>query len=198
MLAALYCRVSTDSQREKQTIETQKRILGDYVKHEGWEIHDWFIDDGLTGTSIEARPAFTRLLRDAEARKFDLLAVTDTDRLTRSDDPRQRAFIEYILKENGIKVAVVNTGELLDLDNPMHELIHSIKTWVAKEDRKRILQRMSEGRITKLLQGKFLGSRTAYGYLKDESGHFIIDEPEAEVVREIFQQRTDLTGRSPP
>ncbi len=111
MIAALYCRVSTDSQREKQTIETQKRLLADYAEREGWEIFDWYIDDGITGTSIEARPAFTKLLGDAEARKFDLIVVTDTDRLTRSDDPRQRAFIEYILKENGIKVAVANTGD---------------------------------------------------------------------------------------
>ncbi len=176
MIAALYCRVSSDSQREKQTIETQKRILAEYAKREGWEIFDWYIDDGITGTIIEDRPAFTKLLRDAEAHKFNLLAVTDTDRLTRSDDPRQRALIEYILKENGIKVAVATTGEMLDLDNPMHELIHTIKTWMAKEDRKKILQRMAEGRMTKLLQGKFLGSRTTFGYRKDESGQLIIDE----------------------
>ena len=191
MIAALYCRVSTDSQREKQTIETQKRLLADYAKRKDWEVFDWYVDDGITGTSIEARPAFTKLLTDAEARKFDLILVTDTDRLTRSDDPRQRAFIEYILKENGIKVAVVNTGELLDLDNPMHELIHTIKTWIAKEDRKKILQRMAEGRKTKLLQGKFLGSRTAYGYRKNESKYLIVEESEAEVVREIFRLYTE-------
>jgi len=133
MIAALYCRVSSDSQREKQTIETQKRLLADYAKLQGWDIFDWYIDDGITGTSIEARPAFTKLLSDAEARRFDLILVTDTDRLTRSEDPRQRALIEYTLKENGIKVAVANTGELLDLDNPMHELIHTIKTWMAKD-----------------------------------------------------------------
>ncbi len=65
MSAALYCRVSSDSQREKHTIETQKRLLADYAKLQGWEIFDWYIDDGITGTSIEARPAFTRLLTDA-------------------------------------------------------------------------------------------------------------------------------------
>jgi len=191
MIAALYCRVSSDSQREKQTIETQKRLLADYAKLQDWEIFDWYVDDGITGTSIEARPAFTKLLSDAEARKFDLIAVTDTDRLTRSDDPRQRAFIEYTLKENGVKVAVTSTGELLDLSNPMHGLIHVIKGFFAGWDRQKILQRMAEGRKTKLLQGKFLGSRTAYGYRKDESGHLIIDESEAGVVREIFRLYTE-------
>jgi len=72
MIAALYCRVSSDSQRGKHTIETQKRLLADYAKREGWKIFDWYIDDGFTGTSIEARPAFTKLLSDAEARKFNL------------------------------------------------------------------------------------------------------------------------------
>ena len=189
MIAALYCRVSSDSQREKQTIETQKRILADYAKRQGWQILDWYVDDGITGTSIEARPAFTRLLADAEAQRFDVLLVTDIDRLTRSDDPRQRAFIEYTLKENGIKVAVASTGELLDLDNPMHELIHSIKTWVAKEDRKKILQRMAEGRKTKTLQGKFLHV-PPYGYTKSE-GVLQVKGRESEVVREIFDRYTN-------
>ena len=149
MRAALYCRVSSDSQREKQTIQTQKRILADYIKAQQWEIVDWYVDDGITGTSIEARPEFTRLLTDAEARQFDVVAVVDVDRLTRSDDPRQRAFIEFVLKDNGIKIAVANTGELLDLDDPMHELFHYFKSWYAKEDCKKILQRMAAGRKTK-------------------------------------------------
>jgi len=193
MIAALYCRVSTDSQREKQTIETQKRLLADYAKRKDWEIFDWYIDDGITGTSIEARPAFTKLLTDAEARKFDLILVTDTDRLTRSDDPRQRGLIEYILKENGIKVAVVNTGELLDLDNPMHELIHSIKTWMAKEDRKKILQRTIQGKKTKILQGKHL-FKPPYGYRKSEVGTLVIEEAEAHTIRHLYS--CYLTGKS--
>jgi len=192
-MIAAYCRVSTDSQREKQTIETQKRLLADYAKREGWEIFDWYIDDGITGTSIEARPEFTRLLRDAEDCKFDVLAVTDTDRLTRSDDPRQRAFIEYILKENGIKVAVVNTGELLDLDNPMQELIHTIMTWIAKEDRKKILQRTIQGKKTKILQGKHL-FKPPYGYRKSEDGALLIEEAEAKTIRRLFS--CYLTGKS--
>jgi len=191
MRAALYCRVSSDSQREKQTIETQKRILADYVKAQQWEIVDWYVDDGITGTSIEARPEFTRLLREAEEGQFDVVVIVDIDRLTRSDDPRQRALIEYILRQNGIKVAVTNTGELLDFDNPNHELVHTIKTWIAKEDRKRILQRMAEGRKTKALQGKFLNSRPSFGYRKDDSSQLIIDESEAKAVREIFRLYTE-------
>jgi len=193
MRAALYCRVSTDSQRKKDTIETQKLLLADYADRQGWEILDWYIDDGITGTSIEDRPAFTKLLSDAEARKFDLIAVTDTDRLTRSDDPRQRALIEYILKENGIKVAVANTGELLDLDNPMHELIHSFKSWMAKEDRKKLLQRTLQGKKTKILQGKHL-FKPPYGYRKSEVGTLLIEEAEAKTIRHLFS--CYLTGKS--
>ena len=193
MIAALYCRVSTDSQRERQTIETQKRILAGYVELNGWEVFDWYVDDGITGTSIEDRPAFTKLLRDVEDRKFDLLAVTDTDRLTRSDDPRQRALIEYILKENGIKVAVANTGELLDLDNPMHELIHTIKTWMAKEDRKKILQRTIQGKKTKILQGKHL-FKPPYGYRKSKDGTLLIEQSEAKTIRDLFSSY--LSGKS--
>jgi len=122
MRAALYCRVSSDSQKEKETIATQKRLLADYVQQHGWEIHDWYVDDGFTGTSIEARPEFTRLLADAEKGRFEVVVLVDIDRLTRSDDSLQRAVIDYTLKMNGINIAVTNTGELLDLDDPNHEL----------------------------------------------------------------------------
>lgn len=186
MLVATYCRVSTESQRDKQTIQTQKRILADFVKAKGWEIFDSYCDDGFSGTSIEGRPAFSQLLRDAD--QFDVVAVTDADRLTRSDDPRQRAFIEYTLKEANVKLAVASTGELLDPKNAMHELIHSIKTWIAKEDRKKLLQRMAEGRKTKTLQGRFLHV-PPYGY-KKAKGFLCKDEAESEIVREIFSLYT--------
>jgi len=185
MIAALYCRVSSDSQREKQTIETQKRILADYAEQQGWEIFDWYIDDGITGTSIDARPAFKKLLSDAEDHRFDVLLVIDTDRLTRSDDPRQRAFIEFVLRDNGVKIAVANTGELLDLDDPMHELFHYIKSWYAKEDRKKLLQKTIQGKKTKILQGKHIFKRP-YGYRKSELGTLVIEESEAKTIRCIF------------
>ena len=52
MIAALYCRVSSDSQREKQTIETQKRILADYAERQGWKILDWYVDDGINNLAV--------------------------------------------------------------------------------------------------------------------------------------------------
>lgn len=189
-VVAIYCRVSSERQKERQTIATQKRILAEHAKAHRWEIFDWYIDEGLSGTTIERRPAFVRLLRDAEAGRFNIVAVVDVDRLTRSDDPRQRAFVEYVLRSSGVQVAVANSGELLDLANPMHELFHYFKSWYAKEDRKRILQKMADGRLTKAHQGKFLGSRTPYGYRK-ENMRLQIDPEEAEVVREIFRLYVD-------
>jgi len=190
MNAALYCRTSSERQRKQETIESQTRLLAEYVEKKDWKISDWYIDDGVTGTSIEARPEFTRLLEDAKEGLFGVVVVVDIDRLTRSDDILQRARIDYTLKENGIKVAVTSTGELVDLDNPSHELVHGIKSWVAKEDRKKILERMAEGRKTKSLQGKFMNNRPSFGYRKDNSGYLVIDESEAKTVREIFSLYT--------
>ncbi len=98
-----------------------------------------------------------------------------------------------LLKENGIKIAMTSTGELLDLDNPMHELIHGIKTWIAKEDRKKILQRTLEGKKTKTRQGKHL-FKPPYGYRKSEAGTLLIEESEAKTIRRLFS--CYLTGKS--
>src|SRR4051812_2882280 len=85
MRCAIYCRVSSDRQREKHTIDSQIRILPEYAKSRGWDlVGQPYIDDGFSGETIEARPAFSRLLDDAAAGKFDVLLVIDDDRISRA------------------------------------------------------------------------------------------------------------------
>ena len=100
-MIAAYCRVSSEDQRERHTIESQRRILAEYAEDKSWEIFDWYVDDGLSGTTIEDRPEFSRLLEDATRQLFNIVLVTDADRLPCSNDLRQRAHIEYTLQVNG-------------------------------------------------------------------------------------------------
>ena len=82
---AIYCRVSSDSQREQKTIESQKFELPRYAESQDWEIVDTYIDDGVSGSFIEGRTEFQRCLEDMKEKKFDVLLGIDLDRLTRTD-----------------------------------------------------------------------------------------------------------------
>jgi site-specific DNA recombinase len=70
MKIAAYLRVSTDEQAEQGiSIPAQQSRLMAYCQSQGWEIFDFYIDDGYSGKDLE-RPAMQRLLRDAGAKKI--------------------------------------------------------------------------------------------------------------------------------
>ena len=83
--AAIYCRVSTDDQAERRTIDAQVHALRQTVPHWGMEIVGEYLDDGYSGTlALDKRPAGLRLMDDAKAGKIDVVAFLKTDRLARS------------------------------------------------------------------------------------------------------------------
>src|SRR5207247_10714541 len=79
--AACYMRVSTKG--HGQTTETQALALREYAAHRGFEIVEEYRDEGISG-SKNSRPALDRLMKDARARKFDVVVVERFDRFARS------------------------------------------------------------------------------------------------------------------
>src|SRR5580704_2693107 len=79
---ALYARVSSDEQREGQTIDSQVAELERYAVQQGWAIIGTYKDDGWSG-GLLARPELDRLRDDASVHRFDAVLVNDVDRLAR-------------------------------------------------------------------------------------------------------------------
>ena len=78
MKVAIYCRLSEED-RNKQfetddsnSIQNQKAMLKQYADEQGWDVYEIYSDDDYTG-SDRRRPAFNRLLKDAEDRKFNIV-----------------------------------------------------------------------------------------------------------------------------
>ena len=68
---ALYLRVSSEEQRDRETIEIQRDFLTQYCELYGLEVADVYADDGVSGTiPLHERPAGRRLLEDAREGKF--------------------------------------------------------------------------------------------------------------------------------
>ena len=83
--AALYARVSTDDQRERQTIDNQVNALRGFAPHSGITIVDEYLDDGVSGTvPLHKRPEGGRLVQDARDGRFDVVVFYKLDRLARS------------------------------------------------------------------------------------------------------------------
>src|SRR5437763_4111282 len=98
---AFYCRVSTEEQREGQTIESQIRELEKFAADKGWITTEVYKDDGWSG-AILARPSLDRLRDDASRHRFDIVLLNDVDRLAR--DVTHLGVIKRDLERWGVRV----------------------------------------------------------------------------------------------
>ena len=145
-LAAIYARVSSEEQRENQTIKTQIEAAKRWVEFQKLvehpiDIADLYLDDGVSGTiALAERPAGQRLLDDAAHGKFALVLVYKIDRLGR--DPRDILNATHRLDQLG--VAVKSLTEEFDLSTPSGKFMFNVFAAAAGFARDSQLERMSE------------------------------------------------------
>ena len=96
MPVAIYLRVSTEEQRERQSILTQREFAERFCSLHELTIHRIYADDGVSGAvPVEARPEGGQILRDARLGKFDQLLIYKLDRLGRETRLILNAVVAY-------------------------------------------------------------------------------------------------------
>src|SRR5262249_24133414 len=148
--AALYMRVSTKG--HGQTTETQAVALRDYAANRGFQIIEEYRDEGISG-SRDSRPALDRLMKDARARKFDVVIVARFDRFARSVSHLLRALEEF----SHLSIDFVSLSESIDTSTPMGKMIFTVLGAVAELERNLIRERVHMGISRARKQGKALG-----------------------------------------
>lgn len=82
---AAYCRVSTDSDKQKESLETQIKHYESYIKaNPAWEFAGLYYDEGITGTKKEKRPELLRMIVDCEKKKIDFIVTKSISRFARN------------------------------------------------------------------------------------------------------------------
>jgi len=149
---AIYARVSKND--ESQDPQNQLAPLRNYAKAIGGKVVEEYIDSSSGGSSD--RENFLRMLTDADKRKFDLVLVWALDRLSREGIPNTLAYLER-LKRNGIALKSLQESWLDTRDEGLGQLLLAIFSWVAQQERKRIIERTKAGLQRAKKQGKKLG-----------------------------------------
>jgi len=188
MRVAIYARVSTQRQAQSQTIEQQLTRLLTHVEEQDWILEPDHIyrDDGYSGGSLN-RPGLDSLRDRAALAEFDVVLITEPDRLARNY-VHQMLIIEE-LELRGIRV------EFLDRpmsDDPHDRLLLQIRGAVAEYERTQISDRMRRGRLMKYRAGQLLPwTRPPYAYRvdpehpRDPTGVHL-DQAEAAIVVHMF------------
>ncbi len=190
-ITALYCRLSVEDMKstdekanDSNSIKNQRDILLSYAKKRGFLHPEFFIDDGVSGTSFD-RPGFQEMERRIEAGEVSTVIVKDLSRFGRNYiDSGQ--YTEILYPSLGVRFISIqenvdtanNTGtELMPINNIFNE-------WYAAQTSKKIraVNQM------KAANGKRVGSTVPFGYRKDpdDKEKWVVDEPAAEVVKHIF------------
>ena len=190
MKVAIYCRLSEED-RNKQfetddssSIQNQKTMLMQYAEEEGWELYSIYSDDDYTG-SDRRRPEFNRLLKDAEAHKFDIILCKTQSRFTRELELVEK-YIHGLFPMWGIRfVSIVDNADTANKGNKKSRQINGlVNEWYLEDMSENIRSVLTSRRQN----GMHIGAFALYGYKKDpeQKGHLIIDEEAAGVVREVF------------
>src|SRR5437867_5770069 len=149
-VCALYMRVSTKG--HGQTTDTQAVALREYAQRRGFTIAEEYRDEGISGTK-DSRPALDRLMKDARARKFDVVIVARFDRFARSVSHLLRALEEF----NHVGLDFVSVSESIDTSTPVGKMIFTVLGAVAELERNLIKERVHMGISRARKQGKRLG-----------------------------------------
>jgi site-specific DNA recombinase len=189
MRVAIYVRVSTQRQAQTQTIEQQIERLCAHVEAQGWVLEPEHIyrDDGYSGAKLN-RPGLDSLRDRAALAEFDLVLITEPDRLARNY-VHQMVVIEE-LERRGIRVQFLDRPMS---DDPHDRLLLQIRGAVAEYERTQISDRMRRGRLAKFRAGQLLPwTRPPYGYRVDpehprDPAGVRLDEAEATMVKQMFE-----------
>jgi site-specific DNA recombinase len=180
--AIIYCRVSTKSQEEGTSLETQAVACIKYAESQGYKIGR-VTKEVFSGAELWDRPQLARDRAALKAGEFQALICYSTDRLSR--DPIHLALIAEECERAGVPLLFVT--EPMDT-SPEAALIRYVKGYAAQMEREKIRERMMRGRKAKLQSGKpsFVGDGL-FGYRSDrENERYVVDESEAVIVRRVF------------
>ena len=190
--AALYCRLSRDDNMdsESNSIQNQRKILQKAAKDKGYTDTIFFVDDGITGTTMK-RPGFQKMLTAIEAGYISAVFVKDLSRLGRNYIEVGKLTEEFFPLHDIRLVAVsdgVDSDEGEDDFTPFKNIMNE---YYAKDisKKRRIVNKMKGNAGVPL-------SPPPYGYIKNpDNPRFWVVEPEAaEVVRRIYRMALEGYG----
>src|SRR3989338_726998 len=182
---AIAARVSSDRQREEQTIDSQIAELEKWAKDNNCLIIERYVDDGWSG-DILARPELDRLRDDAGKGVWEAIVWSDRDRLA-----RRYAYQEIVLEElqeKGVEVIFLHQAKA---ETPEDKILQGFQGLFAEYERVKIVERMRRGKLYKARMGKYMKLQAPYGYTyipktKESDPSLEINEEEAVVVLKIF------------
>ena len=181
---AVYARVSTDDPNQTSSYELQKNHYEDLVnRRTNWELVDIYADEGISGTSLQHRDNFLRMIEDCRLGKIDLIVTKSVSRFARNIIDCI-GYVRQLKAENPPIGVFFETENIYTLDENSEMSLSFIAT-LAQEESHTKSEIMNASVEMRFKRGIFLTPKLL-GYDHDENGNLVINEEEAKTVRLIF------------
>lgn len=184
MKCAIYARVSTKREEQKNSLQNQIALAESIAREQGFTVVERYIDNGISGSGIKNRSEILRLVEDAKKKKFDVVITKSVSRLGRNTlnslqmaDQLERIPVRLILPEDSY-----------DTQTSQSRFMFNLKAILAEEEISKFSDRIKLGLKSSAEQGKRRVSIPPYGYIVNPTTKKLeVDETAAPIVREIFR-----------
>jgi len=186
-----YCRVSTDSREQHNSFSVQRAYYNSLIEnHEEWQLAGIYADEARSGTKLQKRDDFLRMMKDCEDGKIDMIITKSVTRFARNTVDS----IQSIRKLKALGVAVFFEKESINSLSEKSEQMLTILSSLAQGEAESVSTNNKWAATKRFQDGTFILGTPSYGYTKDENGELLIQEEEAKVVRRIFHEYLNGKG----
>lgn len=181
---AAYCRVSTDSDEQLESLKAQTTHYEKHIKaNPEWEYLGVYYDEGISGTKKENREGLQKLISDCENKKIDLIVTKSISRFARNTTD----CLEMVRRLVEIGVFIYFEKENINTQSMESELMLSILSSLAESELTSISENNKWAVQKRFQNGTFKISYPPYGY-ENIDGQMVVNKEQAEIVKYIFSQ----------
>jgi len=179
---AAYCRVSSDSADQANSFFAQIKYYNDYIRaNDNMRLVDIYADEGISGTEINKRDEFQRLIKDVKSKKIDRVLVKSVTRFARNS----LECIETVRLFKSCGTTVYFENDNIDTERLNSEMILYLKSAFAQSEVLSASRRMAVSVRMRMADGRYNPPCAPYGY-KLVDNEFVIVPEQAENVKKIF------------
>lgn len=182
---AAYARVSTSSDEQLGSIEAQKDYFQKLItERPDWVLVEIYADEGISGTSLNRRESFNRMIDDALAGKIDMIITKSLSRFARNTVDA----LNTIRKLKNAGVGVYFEKEDIDTLDAKGEFLITLMSSLAEEESRSISENVKWGHRKRFADGKYsMPYKQFLGYNKGPDGRPVLVESEARIIRLIYR-----------
>lgn len=181
---AAYARVSSNSEDQKHSFAAQNAYFSKLITdNPDWELADIYADQGITGTSIDKRDDFLRMMGDCRKGRIDRILVKSSSRFARNT----KESLEAVRELAALGVSVYFEEQNIDTAQVSGEVLIAMFAALAQRESEAISNRRRWSYQLQMSKGRFNTYQAPLGFTRIDDELKIVPE-EAAVIRRIFEE----------